>query len=156
MSKHAARANAGNWGLAYLLGIPFRRSASKQDMERLRDQRLAWLVRHAWNTIPFYRDLLEQHGTDPASIGGFEHIDQLPLVSREMLRRAGEQAWATDLPARQRIMASTSGSSDQPLVLAYRFSDRLRKHAIGLHCMSMYGWRPWHRGMALGSEARGV
>ena len=153
MSKHAARANAGNWGLAYLLGIPFRRSASKQDMERLRDQRLAWLVRHAWNTIPFYRDLLEQHGTDPASIGGFEHIDQLPLVSREMLRRAGEQAWATDLPARQRIMASTSGSSDQPLSLAYRFSDRLRKHAIGLHCMSMYGWRPWHRGMALGSEA---
>jgi phenylacetate-CoA ligase len=35
----------------------------------------------------------------------------------------------------------------------YRFSDRLRKHAVNLHCTARYGWRPWHRGMALGSQS---
>jgi phenylacetate-CoA ligase len=122
-------------------------------MNAMRDKRLGWLVRHAAQTMPFYRDLLDDHGVDPASVGGFSDLERLPLISRSALRSAGETAWANDLPAADRIIASTSGSSDKPLTLAYRFSDRLRKHAIGLHCMSMYGWRPWHRGMALGSQA---
>lgn len=103
--------------------------------------------------MPFYRDLLRSHGIEGAAIGGFDDIHHLPLISRDMLRDAGEAAWAQDLPAERRMTASTSGSSDSPLTLTFRYSDRLRKHAIGLHCMSLYGWRPWHRGMALGSQA---
>ncbi len=145
--------SAGYWGLFYLLGIPFRTRTSKKRMGALRDRRLRWLVGHAARTMPFYRDLLDHCGIEPGSIGGFDDLEGLPLISRDALRDAGDTAWAQDLPAEQRIIASTSGSSDTPLTLAYRFSDRLRKHAIGLHCMSLYGWRPWHRGMALGSQA---
>lgn len=145
--------SGGNWGLSYLAGIPFRTRTSRKRMNAMRDRRLGWLVRHAVQTMPFYRALLDEHGVDPASIVGFSDLERLPLISRSALRDAGDTAWANDLPAAQRIIASTSGSSDTPLTLAYRFSDRLRKHAIGLHCMSMYGWRPWHRGMALGSQA---
>lgn len=143
----------GQWGAAYLLGVPFRNRWSKQRMDSMRDRRLAWLVQHAANTMPFYRRLLAEQGVSPDSIHGFNDIERLPVISRSALRSAGEAAWAEDLASSQRIVASTSGSSDTPLTLAYRFSDRLRKHAIGLHCMSMYGWRPWHRGMALGSQA---
>lgn len=122
-------------------------------MDVLRDRRLRWLVGHAAHTMPFYRELLEQRGVEPGSIGGIGDLERLPLISRDALRDAGDTAWAQDLPAEHRIIASTSGSSGTPLTLAYRFNDRLRKHAIGLHCMSLYGWRPWHRGMALGSQA---
>jgi len=145
--------SAGEWGLFYLLGVPFRTRTSKKRMARLRDRRLAWLVRHAAQTMPFYRELLKIHRVDSGSVLGFRDLERLPLIRRDALRDAGEAAWAQDLPAEKRILASTSGSSGQPLTLAYRFSDRLRKHVIGLHCMSLYGWRPWHRGMALGSQA---
>ena len=143
----------GKWAVAYLLGVPFRNRWSKQRMDGLRDRRLAWLVRHAANTMPFYRKLLDGQGISPDAIHRFDDLERLPVISRDTLRAAGDTAWANDLSSSQRIVASTSGSSDTPLTLAYRFSDRLRKHAIGLHCMSMYGWRPWHRGMALGSQA---
>lgn len=143
----------GHWGLFYLLGIPFRTRISKKRMNVLRDRRLRWLVRHAARSMPFYRELLEHHGVDPGSIGGFGDLERLPLISRNALRDAGDAAWAQDLPAEHRIVASTSGSSGEPLTLAHRFNDRLRHRAIGLHCMSLYGWRPWHRGMALGSQA---
>jgi len=149
----AAGASGGNWGLFYLLGVPLRTRTSKKRMDAMRDRRLGWLVRHAARTMPFYRDLLAHRGVDPASISGFDDLERLPLISRDALRDAGESAWAQDLPARHRIIASTSGSSGEPLTLAYRFNDRLRKHAVGLHCMSLYGWRPWHRSMALGSQA---
>jgi phenylacetate-CoA ligase len=145
--------SAGQWGLSWLLGIPFRTRRSKKYLDLLRDRRLSWLVRHAAQTIPFYRELLRSHGIDPGMIRGFGDLERLPMVSRSALRDAGETAWADDLAVEKRITASTSGSSGQPLPLAYRFGDRLRKHAIGLHCMWLYGWRPWHRGMALGSQA---
>ena len=137
----------------YLLGILFHAHRSRQYLEAMRDRRLRWLVAHAAETMPFYRDLLLQHGTDPASITGFEDIERLPLIRRNDLRSAGASAWATDVPESRRLTATTSGSSDEPLELAFSFADRVRKHAIGLHSMSMYGWRPWHRGMALGSQA---
>lgn len=143
----------GDWGWGYLLGIPFRTRMPRARLETMCDRRLAWLVRHAALTMPFYRELLQRHGIEPGSIGGLHDLEHLPLLSREMLRGAGDRAWATDLPAEQRIIASTSGSSDEPLTLAYRIEDRLRKHAVGLHCMWLYGWRPWHRGLALGSQA---
>jgi len=149
----AFKSSKGHWGLSYLLGIPFRTRMSRSRMQPMLDQRLRWLVRHAAETIPFYQELLEQRDIDVSSINGFSDLTRLPLLHRSTLRDAGEAAWANDLPAQRRIIASTSGSSDMPLTLAYRFADRLRKHALGLHCMALYGWRPWHRGMALGSEA---
>jgi phenylacetate-coenzyme A ligase PaaK-like adenylate-forming protein len=145
--------SSGHWGLGYLLGVPCRTRLSRRRMDALRDRRLKWLVHHAARTIPFYRELLEHAGVDPHSINGFDDLERLPVITRGALRDAGERAWAQDLPPERRIVASTSGSSGHPLALVFRFADRLRKHAIGLHCMSLYGWRPWHRGMALGSQA---
>lgn len=150
---HTEFLEKGHWGFSYLLAVPFRTRTCKARMDEMRDQRLRWLVRHAARTIPFYRELLKRYGVDSGSIGGFGDLARLPIVSREALRDAGDSAWAEDLAAGKRIIASTSGSSGRPLTLAYRFSDRLRKHVVGLHCMSLYGWRLWHRGMALGSEA---
>ncbi|MBT8050614.1 MAG: hypothetical protein KJO70_05420 [Gammaproteobacteria bacterium] len=143
----------GDWGLPYLAGVPFRHRASRARLGALRDRRVGWLVRHTAKHIPFYKELLQQHNVNPRSIGGFQDLERLPLVTRRMLREAGERAWATDVPHSRRTLASTSGSTDKPLTLAFSFEDRLRKHAISLHCMSLYGWRPWHRGMALGSQA---
>jgi len=143
----------GDWGWGYLLGMPLRARMPRARLEAMCGRRLAWLVRHAALTIPFYRELLQQHGIDPASIGGLNDLERLPLLSREKLRVAGDRAWAEDLPAERRIIASTSGSSDEPLTLAYSFEDRLRKHVVGLHSMWLYGWRPWHRGLVLGSQA---
>ena len=99
--------NNGDWGLRYLLGMPFRARMPRFRLEAICDRRLAWLVRHAALTIPFYRELLEQHGTDPASIKGLSDLDRLPLLSRQMLRSAGDRAWASDLPEERRIIAST-------------------------------------------------
>ncbi|MGD8359085.1 MAG: hypothetical protein PVG42_13615 [Lysobacterales bacterium] len=146
-------AAGGDWGMRWLLGVPFRTGMPPAKMAALQDRRLAWLVRHAARTMPFYRDLLRSHGTDAEDIRGGGDLPRLPVVSRDAMREAGERAWDSGLAHERRLLISTSGSSDMPLTLAFRRSDRLRKHVVGLHCMWMYGWRPWHRGMALGSQA---
>lgn len=153
MKSARINGSGGRWGLGYLLGIPFAARRARGPMENMIDRRFGWLVRHAAETMPFYRELLDAAGVDPASVSCTRDIVRLPLVGHQALREAGDRAWATDLAPGRRMLATTSGSSDEPLTLVFRFQDRLRKHLVSLHCMSMYGWRPWHRGMALGSQA---
>ncbi|MCZ7596613.1 MAG: hypothetical protein M5U09_01025 [Gammaproteobacteria bacterium] len=82
----------GEWGLGYLLGIPLRTWMPRAGIKAMCDRRLVWLVRHATRTMPFYRELLERHDVDPASIGGMDDLQRLPLLSREMLRDARDRA----------------------------------------------------------------
>lgn len=145
--------NNGKWGAGWLTTLPLNSSRSDQRMNVIRDARLRWLLDHANRKIPYYRHLLKQHGVDPATITGFRDISRLPLISKNCLRDAGTGAWAQDLPEKSRYTATTSGSTGQPLELVYSFKDRLFSHAHSLQCMAAYGWRPWMRGMALGSQA---
>ncbi len=140
------------WDWRYLAGVPFTALWSEKRMARFRDQRFSWVVQNAAGTIPFYKDLLEKYDVDPAAIRGVADRRRLPVMTKEQLREAGQSAWADNVPKSQKIVASTSGSSGDPLVLFYRLSDRLRKHAINLDSVYRCGWRPWHRGLAIGSQ----
>ena len=149
--RRSSHADAGH-GVIDLLAIPWRHRWSERRMARFRDRRYRWLVRHAAATIPFYRRLLESCGVSADEIRGIEDRARLPIVTREALRDAGESAWATDLSPSRRIVGSTSGSSGNPLVLVFDRGERRLRHALNFHCEWLYGWRPWHRGVALGVQ----
>lgn len=138
--------------LRYLLGVPLRAGWSRERMARFRDAQFRWTVRHAAATIPLYRGMLRKAGVDPGTVRGVADRQRLPIVTRDALRAAGEDAWATDLPPSRRWMSSTSGSSGDPLILLYDRGERVLAHAVNFHCETLYGWRPWHRAMAVGSQ----
>jgi phenylacetate-CoA ligase len=114
------------------------------------DRRLRQTVQRAARVMPFYRQLLREAGVAPTEIRGLGDIGRLPIVTRDALRDAGEEAWAEDLPAHRRVVSSTSGSSGNPLRLLYDRGDLVRKHAVTCGNARLTGWRPWHRSMALG------
>jgi len=140
------------WHVRYPWSLPLRARWSRARMGRFRNERFRWMVRHAAATMPFYRRLLEETGVDPGRIRGLADRELLPLVTREALRQAGEAAWASDLPPPARWIASTSGSSGNPLILLFDRSERLRTHLVNMHCEWLYGWRPWYRSMGLGTQ----
>lgn len=143
----------GKWGPAWLAGLPVKSHYTPGRLAELRDARFRWLIDRAYKHNPFYCQLMDRRGVKPGSIDGLGDIERLPLVSKNMLQLAGDSAWASDLPADKRRLASTSGSTGQPLTLAFSVKDLLFSHAHNLQCMADIGWRPWHRGQALGSQA---
>ncbi len=140
------------WHYRYLMSLPFRSRWGQGRMARFRDERFRWTVRNAAATIPFYRRLLAVAGVDPLSIRGLADRGRLPLVTRDALRQAGQEAWRQDVPAGQRWLASTSGSSGNPLILLYHQAERVRMHAVNLDCEWLYGHRPWRLAMGLGTQ----
>lgn len=140
------------WHYRYLMSLPLRSRWRQERMARFRDERFTWTVRHAAATVPFYRRLLAGAGVDPLSIRGLADRARLPLITRDALRQAGQEAWAHDVPPGRRWMASTSGSSGNPLILLSTRAERTRMHAINLDCEWLYGHRPWRLAMALGTQ----
>ncbi|MGD9508453.1 MAG: phenylacetate--CoA ligase family protein [Geminicoccaceae bacterium] len=92
--------------------------AQWRDPGRLREwqaRRLRSLVRHAYETVPFYRRLYDQAGVVPAAIRSLDDLECLPVITKAQLQREVE----SDLLSRSRskeslVTALTSGSTGRP------------------------------------------
>jgi phenylacetate-CoA ligase len=75
------------------------------------------LVRHAAMHVPFYRDLYAAQGISADAINDVSDLAVLPIVTKQQLRAAGNEAVSRHAPAR-RVTISTSGSSGEPFTFS--------------------------------------
>jgi phenylacetate-CoA ligase len=85
------------------------------EINRLRDERVRRAVMYAAATVPYYSLLFERDGIDTRSIRTAEDLDKLPLVTKEMVRKAPEAFVSTSLSGRGAVKLLTSGSTGAPL-----------------------------------------
>ena len=74
-------------------------------------ERLRRLIVHAATEVPFYRDWFFDHCIDP----GTATLDQLPIVSKSIMRQEGLVRFSAEhFPAKERIASASSGSTGEP------------------------------------------
>ncbi len=59
---------------------------SREDMKKLQDERLAAQVKHVYDNVKYYRDLMDKKGVKPEDIKGIEDLHKLPFLSKADLR----------------------------------------------------------------------
>jgi phenylacetate-CoA ligase len=92
------------------------------DRERMgayQDERLRTVVKHAYEHVPYYRELFDRHGIDAQRFRGREDLPKIPLLTRETLKSR-----IADLRSRRpedRALAEghTSGTTGSPLTIFY-------------------------------------
>jgi len=95
-------------------------TASRDTLRKIQTNKLRSLVKHAWDSSPFYRRKFEEANVCPDQIQSLEDIAKLPFVDKEDLRKNQEvyPPWgdALTLPLEdcQRIHL-TSGTTGKPL-----------------------------------------
>jgi phenylacetate-CoA ligase len=95
--------------LARLLRYPHWPADKLADFRR---RKLHRLVHHAFQEVPYYRDLMQRNGLRPEDIREFSDLAQIPVTTKAMLRQAGPAALARG--ARDLETLHTSGSSGTP------------------------------------------
>jgi phenylacetate-CoA ligase len=96
---------------------------SREDMRALQDERLVKQVRHVWDNVPYYRNLMEQKGLCPEDIKGVADLHKLPFLTKSDLRDQYPYGMlATDLKKCVRIQ-STSGTTGRRVVAFYTQGD---------------------------------
>lgn len=110
-------------GVAMLLSLLYQFEASQWwPAERLRAQQFAQLqhlLRHAYQTVPFYRARFDLAGFDLALPLDYERWASLPLLTRRDIQDAGAALNSNNVPKEHgRIgKTQTSGSTGQPVVV---------------------------------------
>ena len=62
--------------------------APREEMIRLQNERLVKQVRHVWDSVPYYREKMQEKGLTPDDIKGTEDLHKLPFLSKADLRDA--------------------------------------------------------------------
>ena len=59
-----------------------------EEIKKLQGELLVKQVRHVWESVPYYRDLMVKKGVSPEDIRSIEDISKLPFISKADLRDA--------------------------------------------------------------------
>jgi len=115
---------------------------SRQELDRLRLRRLRRTVSLAYDHSPYWREVMERSGIQPASIASLDDLRRFPLLTKEQIRRRREEMlWAQ--AGRRVQLVRTSGSTNEALQF-YTYS--LREAHINAARMRGHEWVGVRRG----------
>ncbi|MBR6772804.1 MAG: phenylacetate--CoA ligase [Clostridia bacterium] len=96
---------------------------SHEEMRKLQSEKLVRQVRHVYENVPYYRNLMDEKGVKPEDISGIEDLHKLPFLSKADLRDAYPYGLlAKPLSDCVRIH-STSGTTGRRVVAFYTQND---------------------------------
>ena len=94
-----------------------------EDLKKLQSEKLVKQVKHVYDNVPYYRNLMDEKGVKPEDIKGIEDISKLPFLTKADLRDAypyGLLAVPQDDCVR---IQSTSGTTGRRVVAFYTQHD---------------------------------
>lgn len=96
---------------------------SREDMKKLQDERLVAQVKHVYDNVKYYRDLMDEKGVKPEDIKSTDDLHKLPFLTKSDLRDAYPYGLlAKPLSDCVRIQ-STSGTTGKRVVAFYTQHD---------------------------------
>lgn len=96
---------------------------SHEDMKKLQDERLVAQVKHVYENVPYYKNLMDKKGVTPDDIKSTDDLHKLPFLTKSDLREAYPYGLlAKPLSDCVRIH-STSGTTGKRVVSFYTQND---------------------------------
>ena len=128
-------------------------------MRQLRERKLLRIVRHAYETVPFYRQHYQQAKVTPDLIRSLDDLSRLPIVTRRDMQAAGLDATtSTAFSGEDLIVKRTTGSTGRPLTIRLDRRWAAIQKALFLRALSAAGYRLGDKVMILtdASQSRSV
>lgn len=98
-------------------------TASREKILEIQNEKIVKQVRHVYENVKYYRDLMDKKGVTPDDIKSVDDIKKLPFLSKDDLREAYPYGLlGTDLKNCVRIQ-STSGTTGRRVVAFYTQGD---------------------------------
>ena len=98
-------------------------TASREQILQSQNEKIKKQVRHVYENVPYYKNLMDKKGVSPEDIQGVDDIKKLPFLTKDDLREAYPYGLlGTDLKNCVRIH-STSGTTGKRVVAFYTQND---------------------------------
>lgn len=118
----------------------------RERIRRLQESKLARLVRHAYASVPYYRNLFDTAGVSPAAIRTLDDLQRVPLTTKRILNQHDpEDLISSHFKRTQLEHDSSSGSSGTPFSVYLDRRYVLNRNMRFLRGLFAAGYRPGDR-----------
>ena len=98
-------------------------TAPYEKIRQIQSEKIVKQVKHVYENVPYYRDLMDKKGVKPEDIKGVDDIKKLPFICKDDLRETYPYGMlGTDLKNIVRIQ-STSGTTGKRVIAYYTQKD---------------------------------
>lgn len=126
-----------------------------EDIDALRWNKLQRLLRHCWETVPYYRDQWRGLGIESVEdIRGYADFARLPVLTKEHIRENFSRLQSR-LVSREVMYKSTGGSTGEALRFGYTRESYERRTAVMWRGYGWAGLTPGQRALYLWGGALG-
>ncbi|MCB5288099.1 MAG: phenylacetate--CoA ligase family protein [Candidatus Cloacimonetes bacterium] len=94
---------------------------SLEHQQEYQNERLREIIRHAYATVPYYRRIFDAHKLKPSDISTVEDLIKIPILTKEIIRKAGKELLSTAISSKERFHGHTGGTTGTALQL---YADR--------------------------------
>ena len=102
----------------------------KEKLRQIQLNRLKDIIRHSYNTVPYYRNIMDQHQVSPDTIESLDDIKAFPIMTKKDILAAAESVVSTKYPGWMLRSARTGGSTGTPLVIKRNWLSIGNEHAF--------------------------
>lgn len=123
---------------------------SAEEIQNYQMPRIAKLIKHSFEHVPFYRDSLSELTDIPASELSMDILKKMPILKRSDLQDSQSELIAKALPKTHMptFRSTTSGSTGKPISFMTTMVYACYLQALGLR------WHNWNQRIAGGKLAR--
>ncbi len=120
---------------------------SVDEMRSRQLERLREVVAHAYQTVPFYRELYHSVGFEPGDLRDEAAFQKLPTVSKDqVIESFPARILSSKYDLENLIVSRSSGSSGKVLDVAYDARTMIAYVLATIRLYQMgFDYRPWHR-----------
>ncbi len=94
-----------------------------EEIKKLQSEKLVKQVKHVWDNVPYYRELMEKKGVTPDDIKGIDDLHKLPFIEKSDLR-ANYPYSMLGMPLEDCVrIQSTSGTTGKRVIAYYTQHD---------------------------------
>lgn len=95
--------------------IEFSQYWSKEEIEKYQLNKLKILVSHAYENVPYYKEIFESIDFHPNDLKDFKAYKQLPFLTKDILRERSEDFFPKNIEKQTAFYFTTGGSTGEPL-----------------------------------------
>lgn len=88
---------------------------SRADLMEIQNKKLQILIRHSYETVPYYHRIFSELGLTPDDIQTTQDLHKLPILTKQIIRDNYSDLFSTAISEKRRRLESTGGSTGTPL-----------------------------------------
>ena len=111
-----------------------------EDLKSLQLKKLKKLIRHAYQTVPYYKEKFTSVGFEPNDLKALDDIKQIPFLSKDHLKSNYGTLISQSYNPSQLIEYATGGSSGTPTSFLLTKEQYDSRAAVSFKAYQMTGW----------------